>query len=274
MKNYLGLTFEQVLTNRKLYGANTISPLFKDWQIILGSLPSFWLIKLLFYLIVITIFVLPLLDLCGIKMSLNVWMIALILPILLSVVYIVLLLTCEYDADRKRCVISPYITIILLLILFYAIIKYIKSVFIEELNWAYYMDLMVLCAIIILLVFVRFSYKSRKNITLAKKNKYYRVNVIRQGEMHAVSSRDLVVDDIICLSTGDEVPADAELLEAEDLVVNEYTITGESVSIKCIEDLCCTPIPTNHIYRGSTILQGKAVAKVCAVGKDCRFNRL
>ena len=47
-----------------------------------------------------------------------------------------------------------YITIILLLILFYAIIKYIKSVFIEELNWAYYMDLMVLCAIIIMKKFV------------------------------------------------------------------------------------------------------------------------
>ena len=58
------------------------------------------------------------------------------------------------------------------------------------------------------------------------------VKVIRNGNTIEIPKKDVVVGDIVILSTGDEVPADAELLEAITLNVDESTLTGEPVCVK------------------------------------------
>lgn len=55
------------------------------------------------------------------------------------------------------------------------------------------------------------------------------VKVIRDGNIHEVPKKELVVGDVVVLETGEEVPADGELLEAIALQVNESTLTGEPV---------------------------------------------
>lgn len=55
------------------------------------------------------------------------------------------------------------------------------------------------------------------------------VEVIRNGNATAVPKKDIVVGDIVLLTTGAEVPADGKLLEAVSLSVDESTLTGESV---------------------------------------------
>jgi hypothetical protein len=78
-----------------------------------------------------------------------------------------------------------------------------------------------------------------------------------------------VVGDIIVLSTGNEVPADAELLEASAMALNESTLTGEPLCRKTIlkeefdEE---ATFPSNHVMRGTTVMEGHGVARVFAVG--------
>ncbi len=59
-----------------------------------------------------------------------------------------------------------------------------------------------------------------------------RALVIRDGERQRIAARDLVVDDVVVLSEGDRVPADAVLLEATSLEADEALLTGESVPVR------------------------------------------
>ena len=95
------------------------------------------------------------------------------------------------------------------------------------------------------------------------------VQVIRGGNTTEVAKKDIVVGDIIVLSTGNEVPADAELLEASAMALNESTLTGEPLcrktTIKEEFDDEAT-FPSNHVMRGTTVMEGHGVARVFAVG--------
>ena len=95
------------------------------------------------------------------------------------------------------------------------------------------------------------------------------VQVIRGGNTTEVAKKDIVVGDIIILSTGNEVPADAELLEATAMALNESTLTGEPLCRKTIlkEDFDEeATFPSNHVMRGTTVMEGHGVARVFAVG--------
>ena len=58
------------------------------------------------------------------------------------------------------------------------------------------------------------------------------VKVIRNGRVQEIPRKDVVVGDIIVLETGEEIPADGELLEAISLQINESNLTGEPVVSK------------------------------------------
>lgn len=95
------------------------------------------------------------------------------------------------------------------------------------------------------------------------------VKVVRNNEVQEVRSRDIVVGDIILLQEGDEVPADATLLEAHELLVDEGSNNGHSVIHKhltLIENTRETCSDDDQLMRGTTILHGEAIAEVYAVG--------
>lgn len=95
------------------------------------------------------------------------------------------------------------------------------------------------------------------------------VKVIRNDNVCQVTRKDVVVGDIVILNTGEEIPADCELLDGLTINVNESTLTGElSCHKTCIEsefDKDAT-YPSNHLMKGTTILQGYCTARVFAVG--------
>lgn len=95
------------------------------------------------------------------------------------------------------------------------------------------------------------------------------VKVIRNGNAIEIPKRDVVVGDIVILSTGDEVPADAELLEAITLQMDESTLTGEPVCGKTTNpaefDKDAT-FPSNYVYRGTKVMEGHGICRVFAVG--------
>ncbi len=95
------------------------------------------------------------------------------------------------------------------------------------------------------------------------------VKVIRNGNNIEVPKKDVVVGDIVILNTGDEVPADAELLEAVTLRIDESTLTGEPVCDKTTNtaefDKDAT-FPSNHVMKGTKVMEGHGVCRVFAVG--------
>ena len=95
------------------------------------------------------------------------------------------------------------------------------------------------------------------------------VKVFRNGNAIEIPKKDVVVGDIVILSTGDEVPADAELLEAVTLHVDESTLTGEPVCSKTIVEAEFdkeATFPSNHVMRGTKVMEGHGICRVFAVG--------
>ena len=80
-----------------------------------------------------------------------------------------------------------------------------------------------------------FEYDANKKFDLLNAvNEETLVKVIRNGHVQEIPRKDVVVDDIIILETGEEIPADGQLLEAISLQVNESNLTGEPVINKTV----------------------------------------
>ena len=83
--------------------------------------------------------------------------------------------------------------------------------------------------------------------------------VIREGQKWTVPTEELVLDDVVCLKTGDQVPADARILEGS-LEVNESLLTGESDNLPKNE--------RDELFSGSFVTSGEACCQIIHVGKD------
>ncbi len=95
------------------------------------------------------------------------------------------------------------------------------------------------------------------------------VEVIRSGNTTQVPRRDIVVGDIVILNTGEEVPADATLLECTHLSADESTLTGELICPKTTNPDEFDPnatYPSNHVMKGTKVMEGHGVCQVTAVG--------
>ena len=102
------------------------------------------------------------------------------------------------------------------------------------------------------------------------------VTVRIAGGTERVPWDSLVVGDVIELEAGDTVPADSRLLEAENLEVDESSITGESLPVaKSVEATPGAPVPDRFsmLFEGASIAAGAAVALVVAVGVDTETGR-
>jgi len=95
------------------------------------------------------------------------------------------------------------------------------------------------------------------------------VQVIRNGNAMQITKKDVVVGDIVILNTGEEVPADGELLEAVSLNIDESSLTGEPMCHKTTDKAEFDPdatFPSNHAMRGTKVMEGHGIMKVFAVG--------
>ena len=94
------------------------------------------------------------------------------------------------------------------------------------------------------------------------------VEVIRNGNTTQIPRKDIVVGDIVILNTGEEVPADSELLEATSLHMDESTLTGEPMCGKSVfeKDFDKTATyPTNHVMKGTKVMEGHGICRVLAI---------
>ena len=103
------------------------------------------------------------------------------------------------------------------------------------------------------------------------------VRVIRNGQVAEISKRDVVVGDTVLLETGEEIPADGELIEALSLRVNESTLTGEPSTSKTTNEAEFkkdATYPSNKLLRGTTVIEGHGTIIVTAVGDATEFGKV
>ncbi|WP_276868722.1 calcium-translocating P-type ATPase, PMCA-type [Bacteroides heparinolyticus] len=123
-----------------------------------------------------------------------------------------------------------------------------------------------------------FEYDAGKKFDLLNAvNEETLVKVIRNGRVQEIPRKEVVVGDIVLLETGEEVPADGALLEAISLQVNESNLTGEPVVSKTTVEADFDEEATyasNHILRGTTIVDGHGSMCVEAVGDATEIGKV
>lgn len=123
-----------------------------------------------------------------------------------------------------------------------------------------------------------FEYDANKKFDLLNAvNEETLVKVIRNGKIQEIPRKDVVVGDIVVLETGEEIPADGELIEAISLQVNESNLTGEPVINKTIVKADFDEEATyasNRVMRGTTVVDGHGMMKVLQVGDATEIGKV
>lgn len=109
-----------------------------------------------------------------------------------------------------------------------------------------------------------------------------RALVVRDGERHRIPAREVVRDDLIIVEQGDRIPADALLIEATDLQIDESLLTGESLPVGKAAVGANAAHDIHHpggegqpyVYSGSLVARGSGIARVLATGPRSEIGRI
>ena len=155
---------------------------------------------------------------------------------------------------------------IVIYILFAAVLI---SLFFKE-----YLDASTILAILILNIILGFvqDYKAEKAIESLKKITVTNVKVLRNNKKQVIDSKFLVPGDIVFLESGDKIPADAYLLETNELKVNESILTGESVPVK--KDTEERKEKRNLVFSGTNVVYGNCRAVVLKTGMLTEIGKI
>ncbi|GLE07823.1 hypothetical protein PINS_up018529 [Pythium insidiosum] len=131
--------------------------------------------------------------------------------------------------------------------------------------------------IVVTVAFVQ-EYRSEKTLEALKELVPPRCHAVRDGQTVEIYARELVPGDIVVVNVGDRVPADARLIEAIDLEVDESNLTGETLPVakhtSPIENAHLHPIAErkNIIYMGTLVRAGRGRAVVFGTGARTEFG--
>jgi len=122
------------------------------------------------------------------------------------------------------------------------------------------------------------EYRAERAMEALKRMAAPRATVVRDGEEMEVEAQALVPGDIIVLHTGDQIPADARLIEAMNLKISEASLTGESNPVDKITTPLSEELPLgdrkNMVYMGTSAVYGRGMAAVTATGMNTEFGKI
>ncbi len=102
--------------------------------------------------------------------------------------------------------------------------------------------------------------------------------VIRKGKVQEIDSSELVPGDVIYIEAGDSVPADARVLQEDELATNDFALTGESQPTRKFKHAISGEVPIgnrhNMLYMGTTVALGNGHAVVVGTGMHTELGRI
>ena len=172
------------------------------------------------------------------------------------------------------------IIIILLIVFFFSVLVAVYEKISLDKSWAIFIEPVGILTALLLATGVGFIFelKAEREFEILNKVKdALPVKVFRKKDARSnprlikVEKQDVVKDDIVKLESGDEIPADGYLLTATSLRVDESNFTGELYANKTVVEADFdkdATYPSNFLLRGSIVIEGNGIFRVCATGMD------
>ncbi len=133
------------------------------------------------------------------------------------------------------------------------------------------LDAFLILIILVLNGFLGFwqEYKATREISALRSLESPQSRVVRDGKEIEIPSNKLVPGDIVIISAGDKIPADATLIEGYEIRVNESSLTGESNPVnKSVNS------KNNEVFLGTWLTNGEGKIKITKTGKSTRFGSI
>ena len=181
----------------------------------------------LFIIAIIAAFGLPVL---GIYEHEGLWIAPVLSFVLFILTYLVAYLGGEWNEEENEFDIDSLFTILLFALLLSGAIAFYNGVYGGIKGWEPYLELVGIAVAVLLATTVAHILEAQNEKTFKSLNEVNDdtlVKVIRNNNVCQVPRKDIVVGDIVLLEAGEEVPADAELLNCMNLTINESSLTGE-----------------------------------------------
>lgn len=124
------------------------------------------------------------------------------------------------------------------------------------------------------------EWKTDRTLNALKELSAVHTTVIRDGKEQEIASIDLVPGDIMIINEGVKIPADGEVLKANDLCVDESTLTGEALGVwkvtvnDSINDDVSGYWRKDYCYSGTLVTQGSATIRVDKTGATTEYGKI
>ena len=141
-------------------------------------------------------------------------------------------------------------------------------------------DVIVIAIIVIANAILGYTQEAKAADAVAALAKMTAANstVMRDGKQQTIPSHNLVPGDVLLLAEGDAVGADATLIEATDLYIQEAALTGESEAVHKTPEPVADDAPlgerTNTVFKGTAVVRGVGVAEVQHTGMDTQMGSI
>lgn len=165
----------------------------------------------------------------------------------------------EYKTTRLDVFKRQFTNFLVWVLIIAALISYIAG---KRISFYF---IVIIIGIIIFMGYLQ-EWKSEKAMQKLKEMTELEVDVYRNGEIVTIPNSELVPGDIIRLNPGSKVPADAELIESNNLRIDEATLTGESKPV--------SKETGDEIYSGTTLVRGRGEAIVKNIGMDTEIGKI
>lgn len=175
--------------------------------------------------------------------------------------------------------INPFIGILVII----AIISFIIDVWIVSPGNEDYKTVIVISFMVFISVFLRFIQEFKSNIAAEKLKRMVTTTatVVRQEQgIHEIDFEQIVPGDIIRISAGDMIPADARVIQSKDLFINQTMLTGESLPVektnKVLDGVSTQPLHEleNICLMGTNVLSGSAIVVAINTGSSTYFGAI
>ena len=258
--HYTGLTDAQVLESRAKYGANVLTPPEEDslWDQIKEVCKHPIAITMACLIVGTAVFA----GVLASSMGAIIW----VMPAIVAVATLLILIVGFFGGFG-----DPLFKILITAFVLSMGISIYEYEW-HDADWTVFFEPIGIIVALILATSIAYFLEKKNEKTfqsLNQTNDDTLVKVYRNGHLCQVPRMDIVVGDIVKLDTGEEVPADGELLESLNLIVNESSLTGELQATKTTNPEHFDSNATYKSYeikKGTTVIEGYCIARVTKVG--------
>lgn len=142
-------------------------------------------------------------------------------------------------------------------------------------------DTYIILGIILINAIVGFyqEYNAEKTMEALKKLAVSNIQVLRNSQLQIINSVELVPGDIVQLESGNVIPADMRIIQNFSLIVDESSLTGESMPIYKSDMIpeAQNLMPAdqlNMVFKGTLVTHGRAICLVCATGMETELGKI